>query len=203
MATVDFTRGNLMRHVTVMSFNSSIGILAIYLVDLMDIFFVSLLGHKEVAAAAGYASTIMFFVSAVSIGFSVAAGALTAQRLGKNDHKGARHLATNATIAACMAGMVFPITMWPFLPFLVGLIGASSEVAELAVMYLKIVLPASALSGMSMAIVAAIRAHGGAAWAMYPALVGAAINLVLDPLLIFALDMGLAGAATSTVLARV
>ena len=48
----DFTQGSIMRHVTVMSFTASIGIMAIYVVDLLDIFFVSLLGQAEVAAAA-------------------------------------------------------------------------------------------------------------------------------------------------------
>ena len=202
MATVDFTQGNLMRHVTVMSFTSSIGIMAIYLVDLMDIFFVSLLGHQEIAAAAGFASTIMFFVSAVSIGLSVASGSLTAQHLGQGDQTGARSVATSATLAACLVGLAVPAAMWPFLGALVGILGATGEVAELAVMYLRIVLPASALSGMSMAIVASMRAHGDAKWAMYPSLIGAGVNLVFDPLLIFGLNMELAGAATATVLAR-
>jgi len=87
----DFTKGDMMRHVTVMSFTSSIGIMAIYLVDLLDIFFISLLGEEEMAAAAGFASTLMFFISAINIGLSVATGSLVSQRLGsKNRMRRAR-----------------------------------------------------------------------------------------------------------------
>ncbi|MEO0752876.1 MAG: MATE family efflux transporter, partial [Pseudomonadota bacterium] len=94
----DFTQGPIMRHVTVMSFTSSIGIMAIYLVDLLDIFFVSLLGQAEIAAAAGFASTLMFYVSAMNIGLSIAAGTLTAQYLGKHDRASARDVAAASMV---------------------------------------------------------------------------------------------------------
>ncbi len=199
---VKLTEGSVMRHVTVMSFTSSIGIMAIYLVDLFDIFFISLLGHEEVAAAAGYASTLLFFVSAVNIGLSIGAGTLIARVLGRDDDAGARDITTTSAVVAIAVGIVLPILMFPALPFLIGLLGAEGDVAEMAQGYLMIVLPATALSGMSMVFVAAIRADGAAGWAMYPALLGAAINLVFDPLLIFGLGMDLPGAATATVLAR-
>lgn len=200
----DFTQGSTMRHVTVMSLTSSVGIMAIYLVDLLDIFFVSLLGQQEVAAAAGFASTVMFYVSAVSIGVSVAAGSLVAQHLGRGEVEISRDVAAAATVTGFMIGTAMPAAMLPFAPALVGFLGAEGKVAELAVMYLWIVLPASFLSAMSMALVAALRAHGMARWAMYPALAGAGVNLIFDPILIFdwGLDLGLAGAAWATVMAR-
>ena len=192
-----------MRHVTVMSFTSSIGIMAIYVVDLLDIFFVSLLGQTEVAAAAGFASTIMFYVSAMNIGLSIAAGSLTAQYLGRSDMTAAKDVATTSMLIALAVGVVVPIAMLPFVPNMLSWLGAHGDVAELATMYLWIVLPASGLSGMSMALVAALRSHGFAKWSMYPSLAGALVNLVFDPLLIFGLNMGLAGAATATVMARI
>ncbi|MEO0750924.1 MAG: MATE family efflux transporter, partial [Pseudomonadota bacterium] len=106
-------------------------------------------------------------------------------------------------VMALGVGLVVPLAMLPFIPNLLSWLGASGHVAELAEMYLWIVLPASGLSGMSMVLVAALRAHGFAKWSMYPSLAGALINLIFDPLLIFGLDMGLAGAATATVMARV
>lgn len=203
MADPKLAEGSVMRHVTVMSFTSSIGIMAIYLVDFFDIFFISLLGHREVAAAAGYASTLLFFVSAMNIGLSVGAGALIAQELGRAQAWYARSIATTSAVFAASLGIILPIILIPFLPFLISLLGAEGEVAEMARGYLLIVLPATGLSGMSMVFVAAIRANGAAAWAMYPSLAGALVNLVFDPLLIFGLGMDLPGAATATVLARI
>ena len=86
-----------MRHVTIMSLSSSLGIMAIYLVDLCDIFFISLLGEKQMAAAAGFASTVMFFVSAANIGISIATGTLVSAALGAGKNEKAREIAGTAT----------------------------------------------------------------------------------------------------------
>ncbi|MEO0752995.1 MAG: hypothetical protein AAFY25_14465 [Pseudomonadota bacterium] len=79
IADARFAEGNLMRHVSVMSLTSSIGLMAIFAVDLIDVAFISMLGQAELAAAAGYASSVMFFASAFSIGLSIAAGCLVAR----------------------------------------------------------------------------------------------------------------------------
>ncbi|MEM8777077.1 MAG: MATE family efflux transporter [Pseudomonadota bacterium] len=202
-ASVKLTEGSVMRHVTVMSFTASIGIMAIYLVDLFDIFFISLLGHEQVAAAAGYATTVLFFISALNIGLSVGAGALVARELGAGRLSSARDYTTASLVIALAIGVVLPIVTMPFLPFFVGLIGATGAVADMAVGYLQIVVPATGLSAMSMVCVAAIRANGAASWAMYPSLLGALINLIMDPLLIFGLGLDLYGAALATVMARI
>ncbi len=197
-----FTKGDLMRHVTVMSLSSSLGIMAIYIVDLCDIFFISLLGEKQMAAAAGFASTIMFYVSAVSIGVSVAAGTLVATALGSDDRDRAREIAASCSALSVLICIALPAVMLIFVEELLGLVGATGEVAVLAKEYLWITLPASLFSGLSMVAVAALRSDGQAKWSMYPALAGAAVNLVMDPLLIFGLGLGLQGAAIATVFAR-
>lgn len=199
---VRFTEGNLMKHVTVMSFTSSIGIMAVYVVDLFDIFFISLLGHQEMAAAAGYASTLMFFVSAINIGLSIAAGALIAAALGADNKQKAREITSSVAVIATIIGIVFPLLMLPNIEFLLGLIGATGEVQEMAARYLWIILPATMFSGISMTAVVALRAYGEAKWAMYPSLAGAGVNFVMDPIFIFALGLGLEGAAVATVCAR-
>ena len=202
VTTGEFTRGNLFRHVSVMSITSSIGLMAIFAVDLIDVVFISMLGRAELAAAAGYASTLMFFASAMNIGVSIAAGALVARAEGRGDRAQARDYATSTAIITVVAGLLLPLLTLPFIGHLLGFIGASGTEADLAASYLWIILPTTALSGLSMVAVAVLRAHGAARGAMYPALLGAAVNLMLDPLLIFTLGMGIEGAATATVAAR-
>jgi putative MATE family efflux protein len=197
-----FTRGNLFRHVTVMSLTSSLGIAAIFAVDLMDVLFISMLGKSELAAAAGYAGVVMFFASALNIGLSIAAGALVARGLGRdNPRLAAEHAASTAVIALGF-GALLPLVALPMLGPILGFLGAGGHEADLAAGYLWIILPSTALSGLAMVAVAALRAHGDAKGAMVPSLVGAAVNGVADPILIFALGLGLDGAAMATVLAR-
>jgi putative MATE family efflux protein len=198
-----FTRGNLFRHVSVMSVTSSVGLMAIFAVDLIDVVFISLLGREELAAAAGYASTLMFFASAMNIGLSIAAGALVARAEGRGDRAQARDYATSTAVIAVMAGILLPLMTLPFLDHILGLVGASGSAADQAAGFLRIILPTTAVSGLSMVAVAVLRAYGDARAAMYPALLGAAVNLALDPVLIFTLGMGIEGAATATVAARI
>ncbi len=197
-----FTQGNLFRHVTVMSVTSSLGIAAIFAVDLIDVLFISMLGQAELAAAAGYAGVVMFFASAMNIGLSIAAGALVARGLGQgNKRLAAEHAASSAVVAVAF-GALLPLLALPNIHAILGLIGAQGEVADLAARYLWIILPTTALSGLAMVAVAVLRAHGDARDAMTPSLLGALVNGVADPILIFALGLGLDGAAIATVLAR-
>lgn len=202
LADARFTEGNLMRHVSYMSLTSSIGLMAIFAVDLLDIVFISMLGQGELAAAAGYASSLMFFASAFNIGLSIAAGSLVARALGAEKETDAREFATVVSIFAVITGILIPLLMLPNLPLLLGFLGATGEMAEMSEGYLWIILPSTILSGLAMTSVAVIRAYGDGRRAMYPALAGAGINAVMDPILIFALGMGLEGAAWATVLAR-
>ena len=71
-----FLSGSPMRHITVMSVTASVGLMAVFLVDLVDMIFISMLGQDELAAAIGYAGTILFFTTSFSIGVAIAAGAL-------------------------------------------------------------------------------------------------------------------------------
>ncbi len=199
---VEFTSGSLMRHVAIMSLTSSLGVMAIYIVDLCDILFISLLGEKQMAAAAGFASTLMFFVSAVSVGVSTAAAVLVSMAMGAGQKQRARSIATSAAIISAITATVFSSLLLFYVDPILLWIGATDELVVMSKSYLWIVLPSSMLSGMSMVAVATLRSDGQARWAMYPSLIGAAVNLVLDPVFIFALDFGLEGAAMATVVAR-
>lgn len=185
-----------------MSFTASIGLMAIFAVDLIDIVFISMLGQGALAAAAGYASTLMFFASAINIGLSIAAGALVARALGSGEDRDAREFATSVAVISVLTGIVLPLAALPNIDLLLGLIGAEGEVAEQAASYLWIILPTTMVSGLSMTAVAVLRAHGDGQRAMYPSLAGGAVNAIFDPVLIFTLGFGLEGAAMATVLAR-
>ena len=74
-----FLEGSLLRHITVMALTASIGLMAVFVVDLVDMIFISMLGRDELAAAIGYAGAILFFTSSFGIGMAIAAGALVAR----------------------------------------------------------------------------------------------------------------------------
>lgn len=198
-----FLEGSLFRHITVMSLTSSVGLMAVFLVDFVDMIFISMLGKAELAAAVGYAGAILFFTSSFGIGMAISAGALVARALGAGDEELAQQRATNALIYGVVFGAVFAFMVWLNLEPLARLMGAEGATLELAVSYLSIIIPTLPLLLMGMVGGAILRAHGDARRAMLATVWGGAINAVLDPILIFGLDLELTGAALASVAARV
>ncbi|MEP6435908.1 MAG: MATE family efflux transporter, partial [Nitratireductor sp.] len=82
-AQAKFTTGSTMRHVVVMTATGSVGLVSIFLVDALNLFYISLLGVQELAAAIGFASTLMFFTVSVGIGLTIATSALVSRALGR------------------------------------------------------------------------------------------------------------------------
>ena len=197
-----FLSGSLMRHITVMAMTSSVGLMAVFLVDFIDMIFISMLGKAELAAAVGYAGAILFFTSSFGIGMAIAGGALVARSLGEGDEVLAQRRATNVLIFGFVFGAVFAALVWFNLAWIVGLVGATGQTAELAISYLSIIIPSLPLLLVGMVGGAILRAHGDARRSMTATIVGALVNAVLDPILIFGLGMELQGAAWASVAAR-
>lgn len=202
-AEAKFTQGSLFRHISVMSLTASIGLMAVFLVDFVDMIFISMLGKAELAAAVGYAGAILFFTTSFGIGMAIAAGAVVARALGAGQTEDARRRATNALIYGVIFGAVFAAIVWFNLAYLAGLMGATGETLELAVHYLQIIVPSLPFLIIGMIGGAILRAHGDARRAMMATIWGGIVNAILDPILIFGLDLELTGAAMASVCARI
>lgn len=197
-----FLEGNLFRHIAVMSLTASVGLMAVFIVDFVDMVFISMLGKAELAAAIGYAGALLFFTSSFGIGMAIAAGALVATALGAGDADLAKRRATNTLIYGVIFGAIFAFLVWLNLRPLTALLGASGETLDLAVSYLTIIVPSLPLLIFGMVGSAVLRAYGDARRAMMATVWGGLVNAVLDPILIFGLDLELTGAALASVAAR-
>ncbi|MEL6678345.1 MAG: MATE family efflux transporter [Pseudomonadota bacterium] len=198
-----FLEGSLFKHVSVMSFTASLGLMAVFLVDFIDMVFISMLGNAALAAAVGYAGAILFFTTSVSIGIAIATAALTARALGAGEPERARREGTHAMAFGVLFSIGVAAVVWLNLRPLVALVGASGETLELAVDYLAIIVPSMPILVVAMAGGAVLRAHGAARASMISTVGGAVVNAVLDPIFIFGLGLELEGAAIASVLARV
>ncbi|MEM9811363.1 MAG: MATE family efflux transporter [Pseudomonadota bacterium] len=202
MSEAKFLEGSLMRHVVVMSTTASLGLMAVFLVDFIDMIFISMLGQAELAAAIGYAGAILFFTTSISIGLAIAAGAVVARALGAGEDDRARVLSSHAMAAGAALAMVFAAIVWLSLEPLTQLVGAQGETQRLAVGYLAVIIPSMPILAIGMIGGAILRAHGDAGRAMTATLAGGAVNAVLDPIFIFGFGLDLTGAAMASVAAR-
>ncbi|MGD1888187.1 MAG: MATE family efflux transporter [Cohaesibacteraceae bacterium] len=200
--TPRFVTGSTMRHTVVMTATGSIGLVAIFIVDFANLFYISQLGETELAAAIGYAGTLMFFITSAAIGSTIGITALVSRSLGAGDKERARTMAaTGLVLITALISLLTIIALVFLRPLLVGL-GASGITLEVAIGFLQIVLPSMPLLALGMAMSGLLRAVGDAKRAMYVTLGAGSAAAIMDPFFIFFLDMGVNGAAGSTTLSR-
>lgn len=198
-----FLSGDLGRHILVMTGSASVGLIMVFIVDLIDLYFISLLGEAAMAAAVGFAANILFFATSIAIGLSIAVGALVSRRLGAEDAEGAQAIATDALILGGAVGVALGAILFIWAPEFMTALGARGETHDYGVSYLRITGPATVFMALAMALSSVLRGHGDARRAMNVTISSAVTNAALDPLFIFGLGMGLEGAALATVAARI
>jgi putative MATE family efflux protein len=191
-----------MRHVLVMAGTGAIGLVAVFAVDLINLFYISRLGEKQIAAAVGFAGVVAFFHTSICIGMTIGITACVARLIGANQMVDARRMASHSLLIMAVISVLLGLGTLLFLqPLLEGL-GASGEVARLAQRYLSFTMPSLPMLGIGMAASALLRAVGDARRSMVVTLGAAAFTACLDPLFIFAFGLGLDGAAMVSIISR-
>lgn len=197
-----FVTGSTLKHVLSMTTAGSVGLLAIFAVDVLNLFYISQLGQKELAAAVGYSGTLLFFVLSLAIGMAIAVGAVTSQALGRGERDQAKQIAGASLVLMACTMTLAALLIYPWLADLLRVLGATGTTADLALRFTRIVLPSTPVLGLGMCLGALLRALGDARRAMFVTLGAGLATAVLDPLFIFGLGWGLDGAAVATFLAR-
>ncbi len=198
-----FTEGSTLRHVAVMTATGTVGLMAIFVVDLLSLFYVSILGDQALKAAIGYASQVLFMSVAINIGLTIAITATTARALGAGDRPRAQRLAASGlVIAAIVASLVAAVLIVFRGQILDNVMHAHGPARDVANKFLAITLPANVPFAIGMACSGLLRAVGDARRAMYVTLSGGLVTAFTDPLLIFGFGLGVYGAAWATVISR-
>lgn len=191
-----------MRHVVVMAGTGAIGLVAVFLVDLINLFYISQLGEQAIAAAVGFAGVVGFFHTSICIGLMIGITATVSRRIGAGDTAQARRLATHSLLLMAVIAAVLALATVAFLGPLLWALGARGEVAVLAQRYLTVTMPSVPMLAVGMASSALLRSVGAARRATVVTLAAAAATALLDPLFIFYFGMGLDGAAVVSVISR-
>ena len=204
MATqAKFIQGSILKHVITMTSTNAIGLSALFMVDLINIFFISSLGHSAFTAAIGYASALLFFSTSLSIGLVTVNSAIISKLIGQHKYQQARQSVSHLSIYALLLSASISLLIWLLAPSLLTLIGARGEELQCATQYIRIIIPSLPILALAMQMGATLRSLGNAKHAMYVTLGGGLINALLDPIFIFVLHLDLRGAAIATVIARI
>lgn len=153
------------------------------------------------------ATNIVFPFTVVTLAFSLMIGdgasSYLSLSLGKNDKENATKGIGNAIVISVMLGILFLIIGFVFRDGLLKLFGVTESSYEYAKQYMTYIVIGMPFFIVTNALNSIIRADGSPQYAMATVLVGAILNLILDPIAIFVLHMGVKGAAIATVIGQV
>lgn len=195
-----FVTGSTMRHVIVMTLTGALGLMALFLVDLVDLFFLSMLNDTAVTAAIGYAGTVVFANLSMAIGSGIAAAALVARNVGAGDMARAREYATSALMFSLIVSAILTLAINLGSGALLSLLGAKGEAKHLAQLFIWTMTPGYILIAGAICCSFILRGLGDARRAMYITLSTAIVTACADPVFIFGFGWGIQGAAAATVL---
>lgn len=165
------------------------------------------IGHiPEIGAAAltgvGLFMPILMFINA----FAMLAGAGGAPRaaifMGKKDNKTAEKILANCFALICIIAVILTAVLYVSAPTLLHLFGASDSTLPYAMDYSRIYILGSVFVLLVMGMNQFITTQGFAKTSMLTTIIGAVINIILDPIFIFVFDLGVKGAALATVLSQ-
>jgi putative MATE family efflux protein len=201
----DYTRIPLRRAVFLLAVPMVLELVLESTFAVVDIWFVGKLGSSAVATV-GLTETLLFLLYAIGIGLAMAVTAVVARRVGEGKREEAAVSAVQAIWIACLASLPFAFAGIAFAPELLRMMGADEWALSHGYPYMQWALGSNAVIMLLFTINAVFRGAGDAAAAMRVLWFANALNIVLDPILIFGFGpvpaFGIEGAAIATTIGR-
>lgn len=184
---------------------SIIGMLVYAFYNIVDTIFVGrALGEESVYGIGGLvvAFPIQMLALGIGLGLGVGGASIISRALGAKDLEKARKALGTVFFLGIALGLAYTIVGLAFLDPLLKLFGATPGIMPYSRAYLEVTIAGSIAFTLGIAAEDLVRAEGNARFAMFTMLLGAGLNIILDPIFIFGFDMGVRGAAIATVLAQ-
>lgn len=173
------------------------------LYNIVDRIFIGRMPHGEIAmAGVGVAFPIIMIVSAFSALVGMGGAPLAAIKMGEKDNDGAEKIMTNSFSTLVIIAIILTVTLLIFKEDILWAFGASKDTIGYANDYIGIYLIGTLFVQIGLGMNPFINTQGFAKTGMITVLIGAIINIVLDPILIFGFNMGVKGAALATISAQ-
>ena len=181
-----------------------VGMLVNAMYSVLDRVFV---GHMKVGASLALSGItisypIMIIIMAFGMLVGIGAAALVSIELGKKNKEKAEIILGHALVLVVVLSVALSLIGIAFLEPLLKKLGASEEVLPYAMTFSKIMLAGAVLQNVGFGLNNIIRAEGNPPKAMKTMLIGAGINVILNPIFIYIFNLGVAGSALATIFSQ-
>ena len=151
----------------------------------------------------GITMPIMTIIMAFGMLVGIGTSARISLKLGEHKRDEAEQHLGNAFILILMISIAIMVLGLTFMDQILGIFGASPETEIYASQYMQIIFLGTVFNMLSFGLNHSIRSDGNPKIAMFSMLIGAATNIILDPIFIFGLGLGVRGAAIATVISQI
>ena len=200
----DFSKGSIISNILRLSIPMTLAQLINVLYSIVDRIYIGhIAGYGAMAlTGVGVTAPILTMISAFSA-FAGAGGApLAAIEMGRKDKEAAERIMGTSTALLLVFSVILTVGFLVFKTPVLYMFGATENTITYAEQYISIYLIGTISVQLALGLNMFISAQGNATIAMFSVLIGAVINIVLDPILIFACDMGVRGAALATIISQ-
>lgn len=202
-STTDLGKGSIGKLLLKLATPSIIAQLVNVLYNIVDRIFIGRMQNGEVAMAGiGVAFPIVLLVSAFAAFVGMGGAPLAAIKMGEQDNDSAEKIMTNSFTSLLIIATILTIVFSIFMEPILWKFGASESTIGYAMDYLGIYLIGTVFVQVALGMNPFINTQGFAKIGMMTVTIGAIINIILDPVLIFGLNMGVKGAAIATITAQ-
>lgn len=169
--------------------------------NMADTYFVGNLG-KSAQGAVGVVFSLMAIIQAIGFTFGNGSGNTVSRLLGQQKQEEAESIAATGFFAGVFSGLLLTVFGLLFLDPLVSALGATETILPYAREYARYILIGAPWMVGALVLNNLLRFEGSSAQAMVGIALGGILNMILDPIFIFGLDMGVAGAAVATIVSQ-
>ncbi len=195
--------GNLTKLLFKFAIPGILGMLVGFLYVIIDTIFVGRGVGPEAITALSIAMPIMLAMMAIGLMVGTGSASIVSRSLGKNDTKKAVNVVGNGIILIIFLNLIFIVLGYLFMDKLLTFFGASPDILPLTKEYMLIIFPGFILLSLVIATNDFVRAEGKPRASMYFIAAGSVLNIILDPIFIFGLNMGIRGAAIASIISQV
>ncbi|HDP90340.1 MAG TPA: MATE family efflux transporter [Thioalkalivibrio sp.] len=172
------------------------------LYNVVDTVFVGRGAGTLALAALAVSFPIQMFILAIAQVVGIGSASIISRALGAGDLRHAERTAGTSFAAVTVLSLLLTAGGLAFLKPLLRLFGATPEVLPYGIEYLSVIMGGAFFFAFAVSSHNIVRAEGNVKMAMYSMILGAVVNVILDPVFIFGLGLGIRGAAIATVIAQ-